>query len=370
MAHPRPADESARCASSPSPSSGSFVLVSCQPGAEAALTARQEAMLPGARRAAWRRGVVTFRMPATFDPPDDYFPEIVFARSVIRSLGQIADSDPAACGAAVRRLVGGVRFDAVHVWPRDVRFMAAAVELRAAVTLACAVATTENVARPGDLVLDCVVDEPGRLWVGWHRARTPASTWPGGIYPVGLPAHAVSRAWLKLDEAITVFGVDLIRGQRAIELGAAPGGACQRLLESGLKVVGVDPAPVDSTVAAHPRFTQWRMRARDVPVRHLRGFDWLVADMNIDPSSTMEAVGRAVTARGTGFRGVIATLKLPAWSRAVELDAWLDRFRQWGYEPVARQLSTAGRELSVYACRPAVPRVNSPRRRATRRRDG
>jgi len=159
----------------------------------------------------------------------------------------------------------------------------------------------------------------------------------------------VSRAWLKLDEALAVFTLAPAAGERAIELGSAPGGACQRLLEAGLDVVGIDPAAMDPRVAGHPRFTHWRMRARDVKQRMFRGCDWLVTDMNIDPRSTLEALGRIVTTPGVRPRGIVATLKIPDWSRAAELPDWLAAFRGWGYEPRARQLSSGGREVCVAA---------------------
>jgi 23S rRNA (cytidine2498-2'-O)-methyltransferase len=171
------------------------------------------------------------------------------------------------------------------------------------------------------------------------------------MHPTVLAADKVSRAWLKLDEALETFAIELAPGQRAVELGCAPGGACQRLLEAGLNVVGVDPAMVDPRVAEHPRFEQWRMRARDVRLRSFRGFDWVVADMNIDPKSTLESIGRVVTAPGARPAGIIATLKLPDWSRAAELPGWLDQFRSWGFTPRARQLSTGGREVCVAAVR-------------------
>jgi hypothetical protein len=50
-------------------------------------------------------------------------------------------------------------------------------------------------------------------------------------------------------------------------------------------------------------------------------------------------------------RGIIATLKLPEWSRAAALPEWLAAFRAWGFRPRARQLSTGGRELCVVAVR-------------------
>ncbi len=315
---------------------------------------RQEAVLPQVRKAAWRRGVVTFRLDppghAAFDPPPDFWPDLVFARTCIGSLGQVTGSDDAARVTAALAPAPGPWHN-VHVWARDPALEASVEAIRSRLLAAAGIPAASPIAAPGDRVFDCVIDSPERWWVGWHRAATPPSRWPGGIYPGTLAPTAVSRAWLKLDEAIATFELRLDPGQRAIELGAAPGGACQRLLEEGLDVVGIDPAVVDPIVAAHPRFTQWRKRARDVRLREFRGFEWIVCDMNIDPVSTMESLGRIVTTPGVTPRGVIATLKLPEWSRAAALPEWLDAFRAWGFRPQARQLSTGGREICVVALR-------------------
>ena len=388
MPAPRPPTANPRL---PAPSDrGGFLLAACQGGAEGALCARQQELLPELTKGAWRRGLVTFRLPQAspgagrpFDPPDDFFPDLVFARTLIRSFGQVTGASDAERIAGLLERVGDVAFDNVHVWNRDPRSQADVAAARAAILAGLAAgrpghaqdSVASPIARPGDLVLDCVIDapqreaaaaEPSRWWVGWHRAAAPPTCWPGGLYPVTLPADKVSRAWLKLDEAIASFGIELVPGGRAIELGASPGGACQRLLEAGLEVTGVDPALVEEPVASHPHFEQWRMRARDVRLGSLRGFDWVVADMNIDPKSTLESIGRVVTAPGSRPRGIIATLKLPEWSRAQALPEWLARFRSWGYPPRARQLSTGGREICVVAIRPAGQR--SPRR--ARRRPG
>lgn len=357
---------------SPPPASampGAFLLCGCQPGAEAAVHGRQELVLPGLSRAAWRRGVVTFRLPPGVEPPGDVERNLVFARCAIRSLGQVAGETLPELAAKARELAGEAAWTVVHAWPRDPRSRVPVAEAAAAVSEACGIEMPPgSVAPVGGLVLDCVLDSERRWWVGWHRPLTPSSRWPGGFYPVALAPGAVSRAWLKLDEAIASFGLRFTPGERAIELGAAPGGACQRLLEAGLDVVGVDAALVDATVAAHPRFTQWRMRARDVQLRRFQGCDWLLTDMNIDPRSTMAALDRVVTAPGVRLRGIIATLKMPDWSRAGELPGWLDTVRGWGYEPAARQLSTGGREVCVVAMA-AEPhgRIRRSARAATRR---
>jgi 23S rRNA (cytidine2498-2'-O)-methyltransferase len=343
-------------AATPAPAvRGAFLLATCQGGAEPSLCRRQEAILPEMSKAAWRRGLVTFRL-GDFDPPDDFFPDLLYARAVVRSLGQVSGASEQERIAAVRTLVAHTAWDTIHVWHRDPRLEAQTdspidpLAIRGALLEAYGKPTSlPQAASPGNLVLDCVIDAADRWWMGWHRASTPTSCQPGGMHPTVLPADKVSRAWLKLDEAIATFGIDLRPGQRAVELGASPGGACQRLLEAGLTVVGIDPALVDDRVAVHSNFEQWRMRARDVKVKNFRGFDWIVADMNIDPRSTLESIGRIVTAAGVKPTGIIATLKLPDWSRAEELPGWLDQFRAWGFSPRARQVSTGGREICVVA---------------------
>lgn len=335
---------------------------------------RQRVVLPGLVKAAWRRGMVTFRVPAGMPPPTPADVErLVFARTVVHSCGQVTGPDAGSLAARVRTLVGGHDWGEVHVWNRDPRAEGDPGAIRAAIIAALEPARRRAIesgaarARRGPLVLDCMVDSAERWWVGWHVADGPSRTWPGGIYPAVLPAGKASRAWLKLDEALATFGIDLVPGTRAVELGAAPGGACQRLLEAGLVVVGIDPALVDEHVARHPRFEQWRMRARDVRLKQLRGFDWVVADMNIDPTSTLAALERVVMAPGRPPHGIVATLKLPNWARAADLPGWLARVTGWGYVARARQLSTGGREICVVAERLAVSRRPGRARRRTGR---
>jgi len=359
MIHPPPAAARGPIPPTTAPAPrGGFLLATCQGGAEAALVARQQLVLPAISRAAWRRGVVTFRL-GDVDPSDDFWPDLVFARAVIRSVGQVTGATDADRARAAGELVAHRAWDAIHVWHRDPKLATESdpAAMRSALLEAFGLRKDlPTVARPGDLVLDCLVDSETRAWIGWHRARLPASLHAGGFHPQSLPPDKVSRAWLKLDEALASFGLVLAPGERACELGCAPGGACQRLLEAGLHVVGIDPAAVDPRVAAQPRFAQWRMRARDVKLRGFRGFDWIVADMNIDPRSTLAAIERVVTADGVRPRGIIATLKLPDWSRAAELPGWLERFRGWGFRTAARQLSTGGREVCVVALRDTAGR--------------
>ena len=134
------------------------------------------------------------------------------------------------------------------------------------------------------------------------------------------------------------------------EIGSAPGGASQALLARGLDVLGIDPAEMHPSVAAHPRFRHIRRRAAQVPRREFRKVRWLTADMNVAPNFTLDAVEGIVTHAEVHVRGLLLTLKLPEWSLAEHIPEYLDRVRSWGYNLVhARQLQHDRREFCVAA---------------------
>jgi 23S rRNA (cytidine2498-2'-O)-methyltransferase len=161
----------------------------------------------------------------------------------------------------------------------------------------------------------------------------------------------------------------MARGEHVVELGCAPGGASQALLDAGLLVTGVDPAEVDPAVAEHPRFNHVRARVATAPKRLLRGAHWLAADMNVTPKYTLDAVEAVVTNKDISVRGMILTLKLADWSLADELPACVDRVRGWGYKDVRlRQLAFNRQEVCLAALRTrAQRRMLRPPAQKTRR---
>ena len=74
-----------------------------------------------------------------------------------------------------------------------------------------------------------------------------AACWVGGVPRIAPPEEMVSRAYLKMAEALEWSAIPLARGEVCVELGCSPGGAAQALLERGLFVIGIDPAEVDPT---------------------------------------------------------------------------------------------------------------------------
>src|SRR5262249_14811883 len=115
------------------------------------------------------------------------------------------------------------------------------------------------------LVADVVIVDDVEWWVGYHRVHSLISSWPGGFCQTPLPPGTVSRAWLKMHEALVWSGFDVHPGERCVEIGSAPGGASQYLLAQGLDVTGIDPAEMDPAVLADPHFRHIRKRSKEVP---------------------------------------------------------------------------------------------------------
>lgn len=93
----------------------------------------------------------------------------------------------------------------------------------------------------------------------------------------------ISRAELKLREAIEQFDLRLPDDGRALDLGAAPGGWTRVLAEHVGEVVSVDPADLDERVTELENVTHLRCRAEELEPEAVGRFDVLTNDMNLDP---------------------------------------------------------------------------------------
>ncbi|MBX3414526.1 MAG: hypothetical protein KF708_17700 [Pirellulales bacterium] len=339
-----------------------FLFVTCQVGAEAAVKGELARLWPDFRFAYSRPGFLTFKLPAGHRLNEDFALGSVFARAWGFSLGKATGDTDDERAAQAWQLLASRDVAAVHVWPRD-RFAAGSRGYTPGLSDAsqAAVQTILQGApatfRPnrelsaGDRVLDVVLVDEGVWWIGFHRVQGIETTWPGGFSPLELPADAVSRAYLKLEEGLLWSGLPLKAGERCAEIGAAPGGASQALLARGLHVLGIDPAEIDPRVAEHPHFTHVRKRGADVRRREFRKTRWLLADMNVAPQYTLDTIEAIVLHPEIDVRGLLLTLKLLEWSLADEVPDYLERIRVWDFEVRARQLQHNRQEICVAALR-------------------
>jgi 23S rRNA (cytidine2498-2'-O)-methyltransferase len=175
-----------------------------------------------------------------------------------------------------------------------------------------------------------------RLLAGLSRTVDNLSAWPGGMARIAGGDDALSRAKKKLLEALDVFSIALPKSGRALDLGAAPGGWTQALLEHGLSVTAVDPASLDHRLSS-PKLEHYRGTAERFLASQPRGgFGLIVNDMRLDARDTarlLVAFAELLAPSGS----IISTLKLPERGFVQVLDAAFDILRDH-YRIRARQL--------------------------------
>jgi 23S rRNA (cytidine2498-2'-O)-methyltransferase len=160
-----------------------------------------------------------------------------------------------------------------------------------------------------------------KAYVGTSIAGT-GSPWPMGIPRLRMPGGAPSRSTQKLAEALVTFLGDdestLLRaGQRAVDLGAAPGGWSWQLAHRGLRVTAVDNGVLKGEVAHDPLVTH--VRADGFRYRPKRAVDWVVCDIVEQPSRVAALMARWIGGRDA--RRAIFNLKLPMKRRFDAIDA-------------------------------------------------
>jgi 23S rRNA (cytidine2498-2'-O)-methyltransferase len=343
-----------------------FVFAAAQAGAERHLKHEITRGHPELRFAFSRPGFVTFRVPE--DLPDAFALRSVFARTWGYSLGKVGGTDDAQLGRDAWRLVGELlpdrQFGHLHVWQReqslpgdegydstaDVLTQGIGKSLLDQLPAAIGGVALNCVAAAGELVLDCVLVERNEWWLGWHRAAAPETRWPGGVPRIAMPPRLISRAYLKIVEALEWSELPIAAGDRCVEIGSAPGGSCLALLERGLVVTGIDPAEMDPLVLAEPRFTHLRARAKDVKRSVFRECRWLVMDANVAPNYTLDTLDGLLTEAGARPEGLVLTLKLTDPELAGKLPEIAERIRSYGYKNVRmRQLAFNRREICAVA---------------------
>ncbi|MEX2306644.1 MAG: SAM-dependent methyltransferase [Pirellulales bacterium] len=356
-----------------------FVFMTCRAGAEAAVKDEVARVEPAWHLSFSRPGFLTFKN--TLERPLDARQlaerNWTFAHAHGISLGRLTGERLEDLAGELWRLESVARlathgeFGDVHVWQREFSSTGDSVEQVFDTPLCHEIETAVRAAAPESLdklrqvrtgrrratprnagVLDVIVLEPGLWWIGHHRAMRRHERWPGGAIPVQMPEHAVSRAYAKMEEAVQWSGLPLAAGDECVEIGCAPGGASQALLDRGLFVTGIDPANVDPVVVSHPRFRHLKKRGTDVRRKEFEGVRWLAADMNIAPEATLDEVEAIVTHPDVAIRGMVLTLKFSDWNAARRLPELAARVRAWGYREVrTRQLVTGGQEVCLVALR-------------------
>lgn len=207
-----------------------------------------------------------------------------------------------------------------------------------------------QVARADQLVFDVVMVEPGQWWYGFHYANTTAGRWVGGAPTFDTSKEVYSRAYFKLKEALLWSGITIQPGDVCAEIGSAPGGACQLLLEAGATVIGIDPAEMEDEVLKHENMTHIRRKANEVKKRDFKPVKWLIVDVNTDPGFTLDVAEEIAKYEEVSFTGMVLTLKMLSNDFYKQVPPIMARMKSLGFQVVKlRQLAFNRRECCLVA---------------------
>lgn len=347
-----------------------FLFVCCQVGAEQTCKKELTDRYPGLRFAFSRPGFMTFKVVDPKIKMKTFRLWSTFARLWGWSAGKAIndDNDLLATDMAeqITALCKKTPLKSLHFWQRDtsqpgkggfepgISPVAHEASKRLVAKLQSKFPDVQcnKVSKAGERTICVVLVAPNEWWLGWHESSSTAQTWPGGAPLIQLPGSAVNRAWLKMNEAVMWSELPIHKGDVVAEIGSAPGGASQYLLSLGANVVAIDPAAMDATVVKDRRLKHIRRKARDVPKKDLESVRWLTIDINMPPSYTIEVIQDYVIERGLPVRGIIATLKLPDWKLATEIQTYRRQLEDLGFASVStRQLAFNRQEICLVAVR-------------------
>lgn len=375
-----------------------FLFVICQNGAESAAKKEISASHPELKFAFSRPGFLTFKIETNAPWPLKFSLKSTLARTYGWSLGKVKgdeaqtlvreilahpsfeqslpavnDSESAdASNTIVNPVLQFVSTDErtpirhLHVWERDIRepghkgFEPGPTVLSEEIgeLFQTELATNDakirlnQTTRPNEIVLDVVLIETNEWWFGFHYATTPAGRWPGGVPDIQPEHEPISRAYYKAAEALEWSGIQIQEGEWCAEIGSAPGGCCQLLLEKGANVIGIDPAEMDESLLQSERFVHIRRRGNEVRKKDLAEVKWLFADLNLVPNYTLDTVTEIVSHERVNVKGLILTMKLADWKLLEKIPELRKRVSELGFSVVkTRQLAFNRQEFCLVAVR-------------------
>lgn len=167
---------------------------------------------------------------------------------------------------------------------------------------------TLNVKNPEQIVSLYFTDK--EVYYGLGTAELQLSKWSAGMVHFSKDQSKISRAEFKLREVFESFDVPNVHGL-AIDLGAAPGGWTQVLVEQGFSVIAIDPANLDPSVKANPKVTHFKGTSQDfIEQSSDIKFDLMVNDMKMSIKPSV-AIFHALSTNLSSYGFGIITLKLP-----------------------------------------------------------
>lgn len=141
----------------------------------------------------------------------------------------------------------------------------------------------EDVKNPEQII--SITEKDSILYGGVNDTKYNLSKWMGGECRYNVK-DLISRAELKLIEAIEVFDIDIKKYKTAIDLGCAPGGWSKVLLDNDIKVIGIDPADIDDKILNNKNFMHFKDKVENF--KSNKTYDLIVNDMKMDYKKSID----------------------------------------------------------------------------------
>jgi 23S rRNA (cytidine2498-2'-O)-methyltransferase len=298
-----------------------FYFALTNPEAESLLKEEVKQNYPELRLSYSRPGFLTFKgeRPVTFKP--------LFARVAGPSIGKMEFSN--------------LKFDRAWVWKRsdDLEIPEGLKQI-----------SDRSLFKIGEKVTLIMMVGTNEYWVGEYELLKTHFQTPGEVSSI--PEEEVpSRAYYKLAEAQEAFDLPFDHQERVLELGSAPGGASQFLLEQDTKVLGVDPAEMDARILKNSNFRHLRRPFESVgPDNFGSDIDWIVSDINLPPTVVFKEVQRFLSFLNP--RGLVLTLKMNEDKHLKMLPYIRSELKNHGFTLVEfKYLPSHRREIALIALR-------------------
>ncbi|HRO66721.1 MAG TPA: SAM-dependent methyltransferase [Pseudobdellovibrionaceae bacterium] len=169
------------------------------------------------------------------------------------------------------------------------------------------------------------------IWALLNESTLIASAETDSVFPLGEvkikeSEEPPSRAYMKLWELFTLYGIKPSSGARTIDLGSSPGGWTWVLAELGCKVVAVDKAPLAPNLAKNPSVKSLKKDAFKLSPAEVGAIDWLFSDLICYPPKLFDLVQ---IWREAGVKNFVCTLKFQGLSDFESMARFLEIPGSW-----------------------------------------